>query len=45
MQARDVARRRGRGMRLIAFLLLSAPFLLWVLARLIGWMSPPAITP
>jgi hypothetical protein len=45
MQARDGARRRGRGMRLIAFLLLSAPFLLWLLAQLIRWLAPPAITP
>jgi hypothetical protein len=42
MQARDVARKRGRGMRLIAFLLLSAPFLLWLLAQLFRWMAPPA---
>jgi hypothetical protein len=45
MQARDSARTRGRGMRLIAAALLSAPFLLWVLARLIGWLTPPQIGP
>jgi hypothetical protein len=45
MQARDTARTRGRGMRLIAVALLSAPFLLWGLARLIGWLTPPQIGP
>lgn len=45
MQARDTARTRGRGMRLIAIALLSAPFLLWVLARLIGWLTPPQVGP
>ncbi len=45
MQARDSARTRGRGMRLIAIALLSAPFLLWVLARLIGWLTPPQVGP
>jgi hypothetical protein len=24
---------------------LSAPFLLWVLARLIGWLTPPSESP
>jgi hypothetical protein len=43
MQARDAARHRGRGMRLVAFVLLSAPFLLWMLVRLIGWLSPPGV--
>ena len=38
-------RARGRGMRLLAFVLLSAPFLLWILARLIGWLTPPQLTP
>ena len=42
---RESRRTRGRGMRLIAFVLLSAPFLLWVLARLIGWLAPPAEMP
>jgi hypothetical protein len=42
---RESRRTRGRGMRLIAFVLLSAPFLLWVLARLIGWLAPPATPP
>ena len=41
MFARDAARKRGRGMRMIAFLLLSAPFLLWVIVRLTGWLAPP----
>jgi hypothetical protein len=45
MQARDAQRTRGRGMRMVAFLLLSAPFLLWVVARLVGWLSPPDVTP
>ena len=45
MQARDGARRRGRGLRLIAFLLLSAPFLLWLLAQLFRWLAPPAYMP
>ena len=45
MQARDAARTRGRGVRLVAFLLLSAPFLLWLLVRLIGWLSPPDAAP
>ena len=45
MQARDAARTRGRGMRMVAFLLLSAPFLLWVLVRLIGWLAPPGDVP
>lgn len=35
----------GRGMRWLALLLLSAPFLLWVLARLIGWLTPPSESP
>jgi hypothetical protein len=45
MQARDAARSRGRGMRLVAMILLSAPFLLWLLAQLIRWLSPPADGP
>ena len=45
MQARDTARTRGRGMRLIAVALLSAPVLFWVLAHLIEWLRPPAVTP
>jgi hypothetical protein len=45
MQARDSSRARGRGMRLIAIALLSAPVLLWILARLIGWLTPPTIAP
>jgi len=45
MQANDAARTRGRGMRLIAAALISAPFLVWVLARLIGWLTPPQISP
>ncbi|HWF78259.1 MAG TPA: DUF2007 domain-containing protein [Caulobacteraceae bacterium] len=44
-QARDAARTRGRGMRLVAFLLLSAPFLLWMVVRLAGWLAPPEIGP
>jgi hypothetical protein len=45
MQARDATRTRGRGMRLIAVALLSAPVLLWVLARLVGWLTPPGGEP
>jgi hypothetical protein len=45
MQARDTARTRGRGMRMVAFLLLSAPFLLWVVVRLVGWLTPPGDAP
>ena len=45
MQARDTARTRGRGMRLIAVALLSAPVLFWLLAHLIEWLRPPALTP
>ncbi len=41
----ETRRTRDRGMRLIAMILLGAPFLLWVLARLIGGLGPPAITP
>ena len=29
------------GMRLLAFLLLSAPFLLWLAVRLLSWLTPP----
>ncbi len=43
--ARDTARNRGRGLRMIAFLLLSAPFLLWIVSRLIGGLAPPDVTP
>jgi hypothetical protein len=32
-------------MRLIAIALLSAPFLLWILAHLIGWLTPPGDAP
>jgi hypothetical protein len=42
MQARDAQRKRGRGLRVVAFLLLSAPFLLRVVARLVGWLTPPS---
>ena len=45
MQASDAARGRGRGMRLVALILLSAPFLLWLIARLIGLMSPATGAP
>jgi hypothetical protein len=45
MQARDETRRRGRGMRLIAMILLSAPFLLWLLAQLLRWLAPPTNLP
>ena len=41
----ETRRTRGRGMRLLAFLLLSAPFLLWLLVRLVGWLTPPPIHP
>ena len=41
---RDARRSRGRGMRLVAFALLSAPLLLWLLARLIGALAPE-VTP
>jgi hypothetical protein len=41
----ETRRTRGRAMRLIAFVLLSAPFLVWVLARLINGLAPPAVTP
>jgi hypothetical protein len=34
--ARVAGRSRGRGMRMVAFLLLCAPFLVWLLARLVG---------
>jgi len=44
-QARDAARTRGRGMRMVAFLLLTAPFLLWLLTQLVGWLTPPEIGP
>jgi hypothetical protein len=42
---RETRRTRGRGMRLIAFVLLSAPFLLWLLVRLVGWLTAPGDTP
>jgi hypothetical protein len=45
MQARDASRTRGRGMRMVAFVLLSAPFLLWLVARLVGWLAPPGESP
>ena len=45
MQAYDARRSRGRWLRLVAFVLLSAPFLLWVLAHLIGWLAPPSVGP
>jgi hypothetical protein len=45
MQARDAARKRGRGMRMVAFLLLSAPFLLWIIARLVVSLTPPDVSP
>ena len=41
MQAYDARRSRNRGMRLLALALLSAPFLLWLLAQLVGWLEPP----
>jgi hypothetical protein len=37
----ETRRRRGRGMRLVALALLSAPFLLWLLARLVEGLAPP----
>jgi hypothetical protein len=45
MQARDAARTRGRGMRLVALALLSAPFVVWLLARLVSALAPPDATP
>src|SRR5581483_7195017 len=39
----ETRRTRGRGMRLLAFLLLSAPFLLWLLARVASWFAPPQV--
>jgi len=42
---RETRRTRGRWMRFVAFVLLSAPFLLWLLARLVGWLAPPGDTP
>lgn len=36
---------RGRGARLVAFFLLSAPFLLWLLTRLVSCFAPPARLP
>ena len=41
----ETRRKRGRGARLVAFVLLFAPFLLWILARLVGWLRPPDATP
>jgi Putative prokaryotic signal transducing protein len=41
----ETRRTRGLGMRLLAFLLISAPFLLWVVVRLVGWLTPPPINP
>lgn len=38
-------RTRGRAMRWLALLLLVAPFLLWVLARLVGLLTPPEVVP
>ena len=38
-------RTRGRGMRLLAIALISAPFLLWLAAHLIGWLTPPTVIP
>lgn len=43
--AAGARRTRGRGLRLIAFVLLSAPFLLWLLVHLVGWLTPPEVTP
>jgi hypothetical protein len=45
MQASDARRTRGRWVRLVAFVLLSAPFLLWVLAQLLRWAAPAGDTP
>jgi hypothetical protein len=41
----ETRRTRGRGLRLVTFLLLSAPFLLWLLVRLVGAFSAPSVTP
>jgi hypothetical protein len=41
----ETRRTRGRGMRLLAFVLISAPFLLWLVVRLVGWLAPPGETP
>ena len=43
--AAETRRTRGRGRRLVALALLSAPFLVWILAQLIGWLGPPRVTP
>ena len=35
------SRSRGRGMRMVALLLLGAPFLLWLIATLVRQLPPP----
>ena len=42
---RDARRTRGRGMRLLALVLLSAPFVLWLLARLVSGLAPTGDDP